>query len=185
MPERRECMALGTYTIPSDKELAGSDDAKCKGEGKNGLQKDFEEAVNSILKSDEMKLLGYVVTMGHSGYVSKATAEDWSKNGNTPFLKSIEHFGWGLGWEVTKVNEIGKRGSVDMKKFAGSKDVIETFAKYGLVAVPVMSNKKLSLLYVRPGNDNLKKSSDVKELSYDATNVPSGVTGGETTSSDT
>lgn len=106
---------LGKYFVPTDDDkYAGVDTSTTTGEGQDGLQGAFKNAVREFVGKVE-KDNGITVNLGYSGRVKKETAQNWANNGNDKFLKYIHYFGWGIAWEFT-LSDSGKLG--DLKDLA-------------------------------------------------------------------
>lgn len=157
---------LGKFKVPPDSK-AGASDA-CKGEGTNGLQKDFELACKAFVK--EAKDNGVTITLGYSGYVSKKDAEKWSKNGNPPFLANIKYFGWGLGWEITEVKySCGSAEKASDKAKAFFSSWISKAQGYGITMVQVGAGESMQLRFLKPMNIEVVDSAT--EVSYAGDNT--------------
>lgn len=100
---------LGKYFVPTDDDkYAGANEAETRGEGTNGLQGAFEAACRLFAADLEKNYNGLTVDFGHSGYVSKESAERWAEDGNVKFLQYIHYFGYGLAWEFSLI-DVGER----------------------------------------------------------------------------
>ena len=170
-------MALGKYIIPKKVSLAGSDEDLCKGSGTNGLDEDFESAVNEFLDSDDFNATGYHVELGYSGYVSKESAESWTKSGNPYFSEDAirRRFGWGLGWEIDRITKNGTRGAITGIALSEFVNAVQSIANdYGIKVVRFFSNSGWSdsdKLFFTP--EHIDVDEDAEEMSYVGTEVSS------------
>lgn len=155
---------LGKYTVPrdtSENKYAGANDA-CRGTGTNGCQQNFSDAVDAFVS--DAKDAGYNIDLGYSGYVSRASAEEWAKDGNNGFLDNIVYFGWGLGREIESVyptpGQSPEKGVVEW--------ITSNIAKYGLTYASGRGvNKKIE--YIRPAY--FQQSGDVSDIVYEGDNT--------------
>lgn len=156
---------LGKYTVPLSEELAGANDA-CRGEGTNGLQVNFENAIEAFKSQCADK--GVILDTGYSGYVSRSSAEEWAKGGNNVFLKNIKYFGWGLALECENPRvDATHQSDPDAKKLANS--MVITARSYGLDIVTVRQDGVDKLRFLKPYY--LSFSDDVSEVFYEGDNT--------------
>ena len=84
---------LGKYFVPTnDDKYAGVDTSTTTGEGQDGLQGAFKNAVREFVGKLE-KDNGITVNLGYSGRVKKETAQNWANNGNDKYLKYNQKYG--------------------------------------------------------------------------------------------
>ena len=169
-------MALGTFILP-DVDVAGSADALCKGSGSygetQGLQAQFADVLQTALDTD-IAGNGITITTGYSGYVSNATATEWSNNGNTSFLTNIEYFGWGLAAEVLSIDTSNYQSS------STSTDSSVTIANV-LSSYNLEMDSSGDIRFIRPSLITIDESAET--ISYNGTETTSSDSTSSTTAS--
>lgn len=170
---------LGKYTVPADESKAGANDS-CRGGAEHGLQEDFFRAVSDFRK--DLLDKDVHIDFGYSGYVSRASAEEWAKNGNDPFLKKIRHFGWGLALEYSGSPYVTAGVSGD--RLSDARDVIDSLvtiarSQYGLNFYTVQENGVTKLTYVAPYYITYSEEASGVSYAGDDTDNSSGSDAGE------
>ena len=150
-------MALGKFTIPSDKTLAGDENKKPSGDGTainglgdetaSGLQPEFVLAIEELVA--DAKEAGITIETGSYGFLSASLAQELDKSQSTSFYETnLIYFGWGLALLISYLDG----------------DNCEKWLTDNELSYGVRMMKSGSFRFFLP--KNVTRSDDVDDISY-------------------
>lgn len=124
---------LGEYRVPFANSFAVASDGE-KGDGENGLQKDFAVAAKNFINYASEQ--GVKIEVGTYGYMRKEQIAEYANNGQPQYKNAWQYYIWGLAWTITSIDTSEDEESWWTKK---SSDELKDF---GLAIVKVSATTR-------------------------------------------